>query len=118
PSLPSPCSAGALPSHTTGGSMERFQSMQISSRETLGHFFPASPLSIFLLKRRMEESPMILITSRLNERHPQRLQKSTCWSMAEGRQQSKCAQRTATSRSLRQIHKVPLRRTRDRASST
>src|SRR6266850_1770314 len=82
PKLTSPCSAGTLPSHTTGGSMERFQSMQISPKETLGRFFPASPLSTLLPKRRMEESPMILIISQLNERRPQRLRKSTCRSMA------------------------------------
>jgi hypothetical protein len=58
------------------------------AKGTLGRFFPASPLSTLLPKRRMEESPMILITSRLNERRPR---KSTCWSMAEGRQQLKCA---------------------------
>src|SRR4029453_5986398 len=113
PRLTSPCSAGTLPSHTTGGSMERFQSMQISRKETLGRFFPASPLSTLSPKRRVEESAMILITSRLNARRPQRPRKSTCWSTAEGRQQLKCAQRTATSKSLRKILKVGLGGTRN-----
>src|SRR5436190_23442982 len=108
PKLTSSCNAAALPPHTTGGSMEGFHSMQTLAKEKHGRFFRAIPLSTLLPKRRMERWSMILIISRSHEQRPQRLLKSTCWSMAEDRQQSQCVRQRATSSSLRQIHKVHL----------